>query len=173
MSASILLALVLCGTAAVSHLSVTPPATTQGASVPEPTKPAAPRNPTDLLLRTSLAEVLKEPREFIAPRRGPVLLLRDGPHVTPHILPPDTARGIALVSADELKALAASAGSDSYFYLRVRVLAMDAQQGVVKVQLFPAVAEGSIAMCCWTIDRRYRRTPDGWVFDRLVGGGVY
>jgi len=53
------------------------------------------------------------------------------------------------------------------------VLAMDAQQAVVNEQLFPAISKGSIALCCWTIDRRYRRTAEGWTFDRLVGGGVY
>lgn len=169
---SIILALVLRGTVAVALVAGAPTAWTQGAVVPTPTNPEPPRNPTDLLLRTSLAEVLKEPREFIVPRRGPVLLLRSGPHVTPYILPADTARGIAILSADQLRALATSAG-DEYFYLQVRVLSIDAQHAVVNVQLFPALAEGSIAMCCWTIDRRYRRTADGWIFDRLVGGGVY
>jgi len=146
---------------------------TGGHIVPRPAKPAEPRSPTDFLLRMALAEVLKEPWESVLPRRGPVLLLRDGPHVSPHILPADTPQGIALVSADQLQALAAQPGTDHYYYLTVRVLSMDVQQAVVNVQLFPAIAKGSIAMCCWTIDRRYLRTAAGWTFDRLVGGGVY
>jgi hypothetical protein len=168
-----IVAFVLSGAAAVPLPAGAPHARIQGDIVPRPTEPAAPRNPTDLLLRTSLAEVLKEPREFIRPRHGPVLILRDGPHVTPHILPADTPRGIALVSAEQLTALAASGATGGYFYLTLKVLSMDARQAVVNVQLLPAVAGGAVALCCWTIDRRYRRTADGWIFDRLVGAGVY
>jgi hypothetical protein len=173
MSRSTVLAFVLYATAAMPLAAGACAPGTGGHIIPRPTKPAEPRSPTDLLLRMALAEVLKEPRESVLPRRGPVLLLRDGPHVSPHILPADTAQGIALVSADQLEALAAQPGTDHYYYLSLRVLSMDAQQAVVNVQLFPAIAKGSIAMCCWTIDRRYLRTAAGWTFDRLVGGGVY
>ena len=56
---------------------------TGGHIVPRPAKPAEPRSPTDFLLRMALAEVLKEPWESVLPRRGPVLLLRDGPTRVP------------------------------------------------------------------------------------------
>ena len=136
---------------------------TRGHIVPRPTKPVEPRNPTDLLLRTALAEVLKEPWEFILPRRGPVLLLPGRlPHVSPRVLPANTAQGIALVSADQLEALAAQAGTDHYYYLKVRVLSMDAQQAaVVNVQLFPAIARGSTP--CTVDDRSSLSTHRGGV----------
>jgi hypothetical protein len=173
MGRSTIAALVLCGTATVVVCAGACAAGNHAHLVPRPTQPAEPRNPTDLLLRIALAEVLKEPREFVLPPRGPALLLRNGPHVSPHILPADTPRGIALMSAEQIEALAAQAGTDRTFYVRVRVLSMDAQEAVVNVQLFPALTKGSIAMCCWTVDRRYLRTAAGWTFDRLVGSGVY
>jgi hypothetical protein len=142
------------------------------ARVPDATRPEPPRTATDALLRVALTEVLKEPHEGLPPRRGPVLLRTDGPHVSARILPRDTAPGIALVSAEQLRALATAAGPGRFYYLTMQVTSMDASEAIVYVRLLPAVAEGQTAFCCWSTYRRYVRTTTGWTFDRVVGGGV-
>lgn len=122
---STILVLVLCATAAAPFSAGACAPGTQTHVLTRPTKPAEPRNPTDVLLRIALTEVLNEPREFVLPARGPVLLLRDGSHVSPRILPANTPRGIALISAEQLEGLAAQSGTHHYYYLQVRVLSMD------------------------------------------------
>jgi hypothetical protein len=140
-------------------------------AVPKPTRPKPPKTPVDELLRTALAEVLKEPREAIVPRQGPVLLRKDGPHVTARVIPPEADRGIALVTARQLEELA-SPGRTEHYYLTLRLRSMTGQRAIVDVTLLPAVAKGDIAMCCWSVEREYRRTATGWAFERVVSESV-
>jgi hypothetical protein len=140
--------------------------------VPAPTRPQPPKTAVDELFRTALTEVLKEPREAIVPRQGPVLVRKDAPHVSARVIPPQAERGVALVTAAELERLATGGGPDRFYYLTLQLLRMDGTQAVVAVTLLPAVPKGHVAMCCWTVERLYRRTATGWVFERLVGEGV-
>jgi hypothetical protein len=154
--------------------SAEPAATTDAVplELPKPTRPQPPKTAADELLRTALAEVLKEPREAIVPRQGPVLVRKDGRHVSARIIPPQTDRGVALVTAEQLAALGSNGGPERYYFLTLRVLWMEKDHAVVDVTLLPAVAKGEVAMCCWSVEREYRRTAAGWTFQRVVGGGV-
>ena len=143
-----------------------------GPAVPKPTKPTAPKTEPDELFRTALAEVLKEPREAIVPRQGPVLVRKDGPHVSSRIIPPGTERGIALVTPSQLEALAGMAPTGRFYYLTLRLHSTTEERAVVEVTLLPAVVKGQLPMCCWSVEREYRRTSTGWVFERVVSEGV-
>ena len=129
--------------------------------LPQPTRPKPPRDANDALFLTALAEVLKEPREAIVPRQGPVLVLKNGPHVSARIIPPGTERGIALVTATQLEALATQAEPGHFYYLTLRLLRTEHDQAVVEVALLPAVRRSHVAMCCWSVERLDARPPVG------------
>ena len=141
------------------------------------TNPESPTSSTELLFRTALTEVLEERFELaehyekLNRHGGPALLLRDSPLISARILPTQSTLGVALLSREELEALAESGKRDNY--LSMRLISYSDETAVVSIYLGPLLRKNHFALCCWTLDIRYDHSENGWRFVRIVQRAVH
>ena len=132
------------------------------------TKPEPPLDTSDLLLRTALQDLLKEPRRELDPKYGPVIIAKEGAAISARILPADWEPGFALLSREEILALKSS---PARFYLRITTTWLSPNE--VDVSIYAGPVGSRIPLCCWRLTKRYERAGDGWKFVRLVYGAIH
>ena len=138
----------------------------QAGSSINPTQPAAPIDASDFLLRTVLAEMVGVGYPEL--KDGPIITERNDPAVSPRVLPDNWKPGFALLTRSEIRAV------DKRYYMTLRTKWRSPDQADVTVYVGPT-GQGidGIALCCFTLVKRYERTDGAWRFVRVVAEAIH